>query len=110
MSWRYQPVFTEQDGHKYYSLCEVYFDDAGDFNGWTANDSIAPGGCKIEELSGDLARMMVDALSWEPIRFSDLKPGFVFRARISMDERKDLVDFVEQTKESFKPENKPLPH
>lgn len=31
MPWRYQPVFTEQDGERNYTLCEVYFDEAGNF-------------------------------------------------------------------------------
>lgn len=110
MSWRYQPVFTEQDGLRSYSLCEVYFDAEGNFNGWTETEAIAPGGEEIEELSGDLARMMVDALSWEPVRFSDLKSGMVFRPRISMDERRRLADFVDHTKGAFKPGNEPKPN
>ena len=79
MGWRYQPVFTEQDGERSYSLCEVYFDDAGNLTGWTESEMIAPGGEDIEVLTADLSRMMVDAMSYEPMRFSDLKSGMTFK-------------------------------
>lgn len=101
MSWRYQPVFTEQDGERSYSLCEVYFDEAGKLETWTENEAIAPGGSTVEDLTGDIAHMMADAYSWKPVRFSDLKPGFVFEKAISMEEGQRLADFIEHTKEAF---------
>jgi hypothetical protein len=47
---RYQPVFIEQDGDRSYSLCEVYFDDAGNLTGWTESEKIALGREDIEVL------------------------------------------------------------
>jgi hypothetical protein len=91
MGWRYQPVFTEQDGERSYSLslCEVYFDNAGNLTGWTESEKIAPGREDIEVLTADLSRMMVDAMSNEPMRFSDLKSGMTFKHKVSMSRKKD---------------------
>jgi hypothetical protein len=79
---RYQPVFIEQDGDRSYSLCEVYFDDAGNLTGWTESEKIALGREDIEVLTADLSRMMVDAMSYEPMRFSDLKSGMTFKHKV----------------------------
>ena len=92
MGWRYQPVFTEQDGERSYSLCEVYFDDAGNITGWTESEKIAPGREDIEVLTADLSRMMVDAMSYEPMRFSDLKSGMTFKHKVSMEDRQGLAE------------------
>ena len=108
MSWRYQPVFIEQDGERFYSLCEVYFDDAEKFIGWTECEAIAAGGEDMERLTNDLARMMTDAFSWEPVRFTDLKLSIIFKRRISMEYRNRLADFVGHTADAFKRAQKPI--
>lgn len=107
MAWRYQPVFTEQDGERSYTLCEVYFDDLGFLTDWTENEMVAPGGAELEELTADLSRMMVDALSYEPVRFTDLKPGMRLLRKISMQDRQELADFVEDMKDTIKRTPKP---
>lgn len=108
MPWRYQPVFTEQDGERTYSLCEVYFDEAGAFKGWSENEMVAPGGAELEELTGELTRMLVDAMSYVPVRFSDLKPGMRLPPRVTIDERNSLADFIDNTKGMFKRAPKPI--
>lgn len=110
MSWRYQPVFIEENGERYYSLCEVYFDAKDKLETWTEESSIAPGGADPEELTGDLARMMVDAFSYVPVRFADLKVGMVFERKVSMADRHALAEFVEHTKDAFKRQPKPTPN
>lgn len=108
MAWRYQPVFTEHAGERSCSLCEVYFDDAGNFTSWTESEAIAPGGDDLDALTADIARMMADAFSYEPVRFSDLKPGMRFARRISMEDRQALAEFVEHSADAFKRAPKPL--
>jgi hypothetical protein len=110
MGWRYQPVFTEQDGERSYSLCEVYFDDAGNITGWTESEKIAPDREDIEVLTADLSRMMVDAMSYEPMRFSDLKSGMTFKHKVSMEDSQGLADFVEHSFDAFKRAPKPAPN
>jgi hypothetical protein len=97
MPWRYQPVFVEEGGERTLTLVEAYFDEAGRFTGWTEGDS-CPAGEDVEELSKDLNRMIVDALSWEPVRRDLLRPGMEFTARISMDDRKAVADYVEENR------------
>lgn len=85
MTWRYQPVYqhhthqapgeTEPTTETVYSVCEVYFDDDGALEMWTANPSMTPQGETIEELQGDLQHMLDDAKRWQPVNFDDLKPG-----------------------------------
>lgn len=102
MPWRYQPVFVEEDGERIYSLCEVYFDDAGNFERWTASAAMAPSGENVEELTNDLARMMTDAFAYKPVRFSDMKPGMIFEQRISMEERRNLADYIDETRDAIR--------
>jgi hypothetical protein len=102
MPWRYQPVYTEDEGGRSYSICEVYFDEAGNLTQWTVNPAIEPRGEDWESLSEDLVRMLVDTYSWMPIRFEDIKAGVVFQKRISMDDRQDIAAFIEHSTGAFK--------
>jgi hypothetical protein len=68
-TWRYQPVFEEQDGIRSYFLCEVYFDEDGTLSTWTQNPVMAPSGEEIGELTDDLVFTIADSFSWEPVRF-----------------------------------------
>jgi hypothetical protein len=95
-TWRYQPIFQEHDGERYYSLCEVYFDEDEKLSSWTAKAEMAPIGEDVADLVGSLSRMWVDALSWEPVRFSDLKPGMIFERKLANEERKSLAARLEQ--------------
>lgn len=108
MSWRYQPVYTEENGDRVLSICEVHFDESGTFDGWTESEALAPSGSDLEELAGDLSRMLVDAFSWEPVRFSDLKPGMAFVPRISMDARRGVADYIEECKDTFRRQPRPI--
>lgn len=110
MPWRYQPVYTEDEHGRNYSICEVYFDDAGKFERWTTNSAIEPNGEDMESLTADITRMLVDAYAWEPVRYQDIGPGCVFRARISMDDRNNLAEYIEHTNGAFKRAPKPTPN
>lgn len=77
--WRYQPVYADEPLGRVYSLCECHFDKDGLLEAWTEEPAMVPQGETIEELSGDLARMMVDTRRWEPVAFSDLKVGMKFK-------------------------------
>lgn len=108
-SWRYQPVWTEDEGGKVFTLVEAHFDNDGRFDSWTEDD-IAPQGETWEALSRDLNRMIVDAMCWMPVRRSDLSPGMHFHPRVSMEDRKDLADFVDEIETSIRRQPKPLEH
>lgn len=109
MSWRYQPVIDSDESGDLISIIAVYFDDDNRLTRWSA-DSCAPGGENITELSGDIGRMMVDALSWVPVRRAELCVGFRgFQARVSMDERKDLADIIDDTQVSMNRRATPTP-
>lgn len=100
MSWRYQPVFIDEEIGRTVTLVEAYFDDDGNFTSWTEGDS-CPAGETAQELASDLHRMIIDALSWEPAPRTALKPGYEFERRITMEERLELVDFVGQIKDAM---------
>lgn len=100
MSWRYQPVYIDEEIGRTVTLVEAYFDDAGMFTSWTEGDS-CPAGETAEELAGDLHRMIVDALSWHPAPRTALKAGYQFERRVSMEERLELVEFVGQIKDAM---------
>lgn len=100
MSWRYQPVYMDDASGRFVGLIEAYFDDQGNFTSWTEGFPIASGET-VEELASDLHRMIVDALSWQAAPRDQLKPGYVFEPRVSMEERRDLVDFVGQIKDAM---------
>ena len=99
-SWRYQPVYIDEPIGRLVTLIEAHFDENGIFSMWTEGDA-CPAGEDAQELAADLNRMMVDALSWEPAPRSDLKPGYVFERRISMEERLKLVDYVMEVKDAM---------
>jgi hypothetical protein len=94
MSWRYQPVWFDDGVSKAFALIEVFFDENGELDGWTADPHAAIGE-DIEDLGAELARMVMDAKCWRPVAYKDLKPGFQFEALVSMEEREALADFVD---------------
>lgn len=106
MSWRYQPIWSEDAAGKAFTLIEIHFDAAGNLDGWTEDDC-SPMGEDWEELTKDLNRMLVDAMCWFPVRRSDLCPGFKFTPRVSMDDRRAVADFVEHSAEAMKRQPKP---
>jgi len=103
MAWRYQPVFTEHDGQPFFSVCELYFDDAGRLERWTHCPAVTPNGNSIEELTAKVIRMMTDVLAWKPVRFSDLRPGMALERVLSMDDRRKLADAIEHSADAFRP-------
>lgn len=109
MSWRYQPVWIEDDHGRTYTMIEVYFDEAGNFTRWTDGDS-CPAGETQDELSSDLHRMLIDAMCWVPAKRDDLQPGFRFERRVSMEDRLALIDFVGETKDAMERQPKPTPN
>jgi hypothetical protein len=82
MSWRYQAVWNEDtpgdEGSRWYSLCEVFFDDNGKLEGWTEEPSMKPIGGNQGELQETLSLMLKDALMWKAVKFSDLTVGMAF--------------------------------
>lgn len=94
--WRYQPVWTEQRGEKYYGLCELHFDGAGKLESWTENPSIAPGGNLWTELTGDLTMMLADAYRWRPVSFDSLAPGMTFERLLSEEHCETIAKMIEQ--------------
>ena len=101
-------MFIEEDGERLYSLCEVHFDEAGRLSSWTENSDMAPSGSDIDDLTGDLARMLNDAFCWKPIRFSDLHVGIIFEPRISMDQRRAMADYIDEVKDTYKKSPSPI--
>lgn len=101
-SWRYQPVYTEDESGRSYGMCEVHFDDSGRLDGWTESASISPGGEDMEALTSDIVRMLTDAYSWKPVRHADIHIGMAFEPAISMDDRRGIADFIEHSVGTFK--------
>lgn len=91
MSWRYQLVYTGPRRDRAYTLCEVYFDKKGRFHSHTARPDVPAMGETAKEASQDLIRMLVDATSWKPVAFKDLKPGMIFEPALSRETRADLA-------------------
>lgn len=88
-TWRYQPVYVEEtvsapEPHveRTMSLCEVYLDESGRLTGWTENRAMAPQGETVDELVGDLTRMLSDANRWEPVPYDALEVGMTFERRL----------------------------
>lgn len=106
MSWRYQPVWTENGGERDYTIIEVYFDDSGTFYRWTEGPAF-PVGDTPEGLSRDINRMLVDAMCWEPVALADIKHGFQFQKRVSMEDRLALADYINETADAIKRQPKP---
>lgn len=80
MTWHYLSVFSEQEGEREYSFCEVYLDDDGLVDTWTESRAIAPSGATPTELRDDLEHMLSDLRRWEPVEFSALKRGMKLKA------------------------------
>jgi hypothetical protein len=78
MKWRYQPVFSDDEVGRCYSLCECYFDQDGKLEAWTENSEIGPSGNSLDDLRGDLAHMLADAYKWKPVEFATLTVGMTF--------------------------------
>jgi len=81
MTWRYQAVWREEMGERYYSICEVYLDDDGRLECWTQDPAIAPGGEDWEELQRAIGRMHEACSTWEPVAFESLQAGMTFKRR-----------------------------
>lgn len=82
MTWRFQPVWQRTKAGKVYSVCEVYLDKAGRLKNWTETPSVTPSGTDgVEDLRGSLVLMLHDAYRWEPVEFSKLKTGMLFKRR-----------------------------
>jgi hypothetical protein len=102
MSWRYQPVrFIEKVGDNpeiIFQLCEVYLDAKGRLEKWTDPPGICPSGeGTIDQLTGDLCRMLIDAYCWEPVNFQDMHTGMSFKRRATPKQREALARMVEGT-------------
>lgn len=101
--WRYQPVWAEHNGEKVYSLCEVYFDGDGRLEHWTESPAMLPQGIgDVQELRGDLTRMLMDAYKWEAVEFKTLAPGMSFRRAVTQEQMEDIARMVEAVNEAAK--------
>jgi hypothetical protein len=78
MTWRYQPVWQEDEAGRRYTLCECHFDDAGLLTGWTEDPAMEPSGETAAELAVDLSRMLADTYKWEPVEFAAMRVGMRF--------------------------------
>lgn len=102
--WRYQPVIMEFDDplHKeperIITFAECHFED-GALSGWSTPLSTESGdqgvltmpfGDDANDLFGALARMMVALRRWEPVPFTELRPGMKFVPRVT-DPTDDLI-------------------
>jgi len=93
MTWHYQPVYVESDGERAYSLCEVYLDDDGLLDSWTASRNIAAHGTdSADALLADLERMIHDVRRWEPVEFDTLTVGMRFEPLVGRPDAKTLPD------------------
>lgn len=80
MSWRYQAVWTEHEGERFYAIIEVYLNEDGRLKEWTATpNGVSPGGESLKALEETLTRMMSD-LRWEPTAFSEMATGMRIRS------------------------------
>jgi hypothetical protein len=96
MSWRYQPVTFIENSEVVYQLCEVYLDSNGKLEKWTDPPGICPSGeTDIDQLTGDLCHMLVDASCWEPVAFQELKSGMRFKRKATAKQREALANMVE---------------
>ncbi len=100
--WRYQPVWGEDPGGRWFGLCEVSFDKDDNLTGWTESPFCHPQGETMEELSRDLTQMIMDKYRWKPVKFDDLKPGMRFERAIDQETMNDIADLVDQTNDSLK--------
>lgn len=97
MKWRYQPVWgADQEGNRWYALCEVYLDDQDRLEKWTKNPMIAPFGDDLPELRLCLARMLADAWKWRPVPFSELRVGMRFQRAITQEECETIAQLIGQ--------------
>lgn len=78
MKWRYQPVFTVQNGETVFSVIEVHVQPDGTLWAWTESTAMTPYGETVEELAGDLAHMLADAWKWKPVAYESLRTGMTF--------------------------------
>jgi hypothetical protein len=99
MPWRYQPVIVTDKsgiGGDTFCLCEVYFDDkaSGVLKSWGQpfRDAV---GDDIEDLRGELVRMLTDSYSWVPVRYDDLKVGMTFERALTTEQRESIARLVE---------------
>lgn len=104
--WRYQPVIvTEADNSITYLICEVHCNADGTLCSWTKQSvqGLYAVGDTLGELTADLCRMLVDAYSWVPIPFKDLRVGATFERAITMKQREALAQFAERFVRRFQP-------
>lgn len=101
-AWRFQPVYAVFDEDRVYSLCRVYVMPDDTLDSWSEDAAIVPQGNDIEDLTGEMSRMIVDAWRWEPVAFADLKVGMSFQRRISPEQAEALARMVETTCHNFR--------
>lgn len=57
MTWNHRVMRSEYAGESYHTIREVFYDEDGNIEGWTA-EPIAPQGETPEELRDELQRML----------------------------------------------------
>lgn len=101
-AWRYQPVFMQEGDSLTYTLCEVHLDDKQRLVAWADEPGVEPTGESLEELGGDLARMIVDVYRWKAVEFNKLTVGMTFERSISVAEMEAIAEMVESVRVSLK--------
>jgi hypothetical protein len=96
MPWHYLTVYRDRGDERYFSLCQVHLDDLGKLDFWLPNPEASPGGEDSISLARALGLMMLDARTWKPVRFEDLKPGMTLQPLLSAAEKQHLKAMVGQ--------------
>lgn len=92
MSWRYQPVWSDNNSERMFGICEVYLDTHGKLAMWTESMEMAPIGDDIEDLTKTCAMMLVDAQKWVPVEHATMHVGMTF-AQTEVDVRQLEIQF-----------------
>ena len=100
--WRYQPVIVRDGGGRYLSVCECYFNDDGTLKMWSEPRQWGAGE-NIEELTGDLVRMLIDAYKWSPVQYKSLKAGMKFERAIPQEQCEGIAQLCENVSLAAKP-------
>ncbi len=102
MTWRYQTVICKREGgplpgadEEWLEVIEVFLNDDETLKAWHSPEPARGAiGSDPADLQGCLARMYVDALAWEPVRYDDLVVGQSFTKRLEPDVRRGLIAFL----------------
>lgn len=102
MAWRYQPVFKDEGGERFYGLIEVYFNADKTLKGWS-EEFIRPIGNDPADLSGELTHMFVDVHKWVPVEYDSLHIGMAFERALSDEQCEEIAQLCDNVSSMAKP-------